>query len=691
MGDSPVPTIVVDGVVQPVAHRSAEQKLARINELKARGTLLMDLPDKHQLKFNSHKDAKTLMEAIEKRFGGNTETKKVQKTLLKQQFENFTDVNLKFLHSLSSEWKTHTLIWRNKAYLEEHSLDDLFNSLKIYEAEVKHSFSTCNPTQNLAFVSSSNTDSTTDSVSAATSVSAVCAKLHIDVDDLKEIDLRWQMAMLTMRARRECRSPKDSKRSGATEPQRRIAPVENSTSNALVSQCDDIGCYDWSYQAEEQPANFALMAITSLSSSSDNESDCESLSPSSLSDRLQPSSEYHAVPPPITRTFMPPKPDLVFHTTPIDVETNHSAFTVHISPFTPTQDLSHTNRPLAPIIKDWVSDSEDESEINDPQSVPRSVAHLIKDYDFHAKKKAQTTPRNYAYRVHTQSKSVSITAVRPVCAAVPKIMVTRPRHAHSIVTKSKSPIRRHIICSPSPKTSNSPPRVTATQAPVVSAAKGKKGKWGTCPIYLNLKSSMVDMLPLEVFNLFSVSQMCDKKNSVLFTDTECLVLSPDFKLPDKSQVLLRVPRENNMYNVNLKNIIPSGDLTCLFAKETIDESNLWHRWLGHINFKTINKLVKGNLVGGLPTKVFKNNNTCVACKKGKQYRASCKTKPDSSIDQPLFRLHMDLFGPTFAKSLNKKSYYLVITDAYSRFTWMFFLATKDETSLILKTFITGLE
>nr|GFD13270.1 ribonuclease H-like domain-containing protein [Tanacetum cinerariifolium] len=179
------------------------------------------------------------MEAIEKLFGGNTETKKVQKTLLKQQFENFTgsnSENLDQIHDrlLLSEWKTHNLTWRNKADLEEHSLDDLFNSLKIYEAEVKYSSSIGNPIQNLEFVSSSNTDSTTDSVSAATSVSAVCAKLHvsshpnidslsnaviysffasqstspqlynedlkqIDVDDLEEMDLRWQMAMLTMR------------------------------------------------------------------------------------------------------------------------------------------------------------------------------------------------------------------------------------------------------------------------------------------------------------------------------------------------------------------------------------------------------------------------------------------------------------------------------------------------------------
>nr|GFB67415.1 ribonuclease H-like domain-containing protein [Tanacetum cinerariifolium] len=93
------------------------------------------------------------------------------------------------------------------------------------------------------------------------------------------------------------------------------------------------------------------------------------------------------------------------------------------------------------------------------------------------------------------------------------------------------------------------------------------------------------------FNLFSVSQMCHK-NNVLFTDTECVILSFDFKLPDENHVLLRVPRENNMYNVDLKNIVPSGDLTCLFAKATLDESNLWHRRLGHINFKTMNKLVK---------------------------------------------------------------------------------------------------
>ncbi|GJV16621.1 putative ribonuclease H-like domain-containing protein, partial [Tanacetum coccineum] len=144
------------------------------------------------------------------------------------------------------------------------------------------------------------------------------------------------------------------------------------------------------------------------------------------------------------------------------------------------------------------------------------------------------------------------------------------------------------------------------------------------------------------YNLFSVLQNCDKKNNVLFTDTECLVLSSDLLLDDS--------------------------FTCLFAKDTIDESNLWHRRLGHINFKNMNKLVRGNLVRGLPSKIFENDHSCVACQKGKQHKASCKAILVKSISKPLHMLHMDLFGPTNVE-----------------------FNEKDETSGILKTFITEIE
>nr|GEV38002.1 ribonuclease H-like domain-containing protein [Tanacetum cinerariifolium] len=559
---------------------------------------------------------------------------------------------------------------------------------------------------------------------------------QIDVDDLEEIDLRWQMAMLTMRA---MRSPKDTRRSGAAEPQRRHVPVETSTSNALVSQCDGIRSYDWSYQAKEEPANFALMAITSSSSSSDNEvqscskacleyvesrlvvyrqnesilqeninmlkneveardsvlvtlkqklnqaekewdylklkfdkfqsssqsltellasqkhdkhglgyyseSHSKSLSLSSLSDRSQPSGEYHVVPPLITRNFMPPKPDLVFHTASIAVETAHLAFTIQCNPAKPAQDISHATRPMAPIIEDWVSDSEDESEPNDPQSAPsfvqtskhvkpsghsaqpveapildatpkptsskpngsskrknrktcfvcRGVDHLIKDYNFYAKPKTQPIPRNYAHMgydkqyasstkkypqkhivlaaVLTKSKPVSVTAVRPVSAVVPNIM-----------------------------------------ASVFSVVKGKKGKWvwrpkcsildhdsrTTCASMTLKQSDYNDALGRSKSGV--IDSGCSRHmtgNISYFSDFQELNGGyvafegnpkggkiSDFKLLDESQVLLRVPRENNMYNVNLKNIVPSRDLTCLFAKATIDESILWHRRLGVFNKRT---------------------------------------------------------------------------------------------------------
>nr|GFB50007.1 ribonuclease H-like domain-containing protein [Tanacetum cinerariifolium] len=148
-----------------IAPTTAQQRLAKKNELKARGTLLMTLPDKHQLKFNIHKDAKSLMEAIEKRLQKLISQLKILGESISQK-----DINLKFLRSLPSEWKTHTLIWRNKVDIEEQSLDDLFNNLKIYEAEVNGLSTSSHNTQNIAFVSLNNTDSTNESVNVVLSV-----------------------------------------------------------------------------------------------------------------------------------------------------------------------------------------------------------------------------------------------------------------------------------------------------------------------------------------------------------------------------------------------------------------------------------------------------------------------------------------------------------------------------------------
>ncbi|GKA97414.1 putative ribonuclease H-like domain-containing protein [Tanacetum coccineum] len=298
----------------------------------------MALPNEHQLKFNSYKDAKTLMQAIENRFGGNTATKKTQKNLLKQQYENFAasstevieqtyerlqnlisqlemhgevipqeDINQKFLRSLSQEWTMHTIVWRNKPEIETLSLDDLFNNLKAYESEVKGTSSSTTNSHNVAFMSSSRTNSATKAVNTAQGVNTASTQGVADssttVENLKDMDLRCNIAMLTIRARRflkntgrkldmankerirfdkskvecfnchkrghfarECKAPRNQD-SRNKEPTRRTVPVDETTSNVLVSQCDGFG-YDWSDQAEEGPTNFALMAYSLTSSSS---------------------------------------------------------------------------------------------------------------------------------------------------------------------------------------------------------------------------------------------------------------------------------------------------------------------------------------------------------------------------------------------------------------------------------------
>nr|GEU71995.1 hypothetical protein [Tanacetum cinerariifolium] len=718
--DSPTPTRIADGVFQSIAPTTTEQRLAKKNELKARGTLLMALPDKHQLKFNIHKDAKTLIEAIEKRFNGNKETKKVQKTLLKHQYEKFNgtssesldqihdrlqklisqlkifgetisqeDINLKFLRSLPSEWKTHTLIWRNKANLEEQSLDDLFSNLKIYEAEVKGSYTSSQNTQNIAFVSSNNTGNTND-LSDAVIYSFFESQSNspqldnedlkkIDPDDLEEMDLKWHLAMLTMRARRflkrtgknlgangtytigfdmskvecynchrrghfsrECRSPRDNRNK---DTPRRTVLVE----------------------AEEEPTNYALMAYSSSGSSSSSRSDNESPE----NDRYKTGEGYHAVPHPYTGTFMLHKPNLIFNdVTPTASVSITNVLNVESSLTKPSKDMSKTLRPDASIIEDWTFDSEDKTEI---ESVPKQKEPSFVPTSEHVK-----TPRKSVKKV----KICVPNAARPVPTAVPQSTVKSPRPVKHVVNKAHTPIRRPINHKTAIKNSNFNKKVTTVK--VNQDVKGKADKDSSNWVW-KPKCKVLDHVSrltstLMILKKFDYTDALGRSKSVMAWtlkksmkdmlhlekiqkgDTECVVLSSDYKLLDENHVLLRVPRENNMYNVNLKNVVPSRDLTYLFAKATLDESNLWHRRLGHINFKTMNKLVKGNLVRGLPSKIFENNHTCVACKKRKQHRASCKSKPVSFVSQPL-----------------------------QRFGWVFLIATKDETSAIFKTFITGIE
>nr|GEX36887.1 hypothetical protein [Tanacetum cinerariifolium] len=454
-GDSPTPTMIVDGVVQPVTPTTAKQRLAKKNELKAQGTLLMALPNKHQLKFNIHKDAKSLMEAIEKRF-----------------VSAVTSVS-----AASNKVLVSTL----------PNVDNLSNTV-IY-----------------SFFASQSNSSQLDNDDLK----------QIDADDLEEMDLKWQMAMLTMRAMRflqrtgrnlgangttsigfdmskvecynchrrwhfvkECRSPKDTKNK---ETQRRNVPVETSTSNALVSHCDGVGSYDWSFQAMKNQ-------------------------------QTMPS--WHSPPQVLPVLIMSSKSDVSMPTSPV-----HDSSESDVSmPTSPVHD-----RPYASIIEDWVSDSKDEYE-DEPmptQKVPsfvqtnehvktlrpsikpvkhhipaenlrkdilksrghkhswnkkacfvcKSLTYLIKECDYYEKKMVQKPIRNHAMRgnhqhyarkthpnphrhvvpttVLTRSRLVTLTTARPVTTVVPQNKVQHQRLTkHGVkgnwIWKPKCPILDHV-------------------------------------------------------------------------------------------------------------------------------------------------------------------------------------------------------------------------------------------------------
>ncbi|GJV89928.1 ribonuclease H-like domain-containing protein [Tanacetum coccineum] len=310
-------TTVVEGVEKVIPPTTIEEKAQKRLEVKARSTLMMGIPNEHQLKFNSIKDAKSLLEAIEKRFGDNAATKKTQRNLLKQQYENFSAPSSETLDQTFD--RLQKLVSQLEILGEKLSQEDVNQKLTSSTngaVNTAHGVTTAS-TQATA-VNSTTIDNLSDDVICAFFASQLNSPQldnedwqQINADDLKEIDLRWQMAMLTMRARRflkkterkltvngtetigfdkskvecynchkkghfarECRAPRNQENRNR-ESTRRSVPVETTTSNALIS-CDGLGDYDWSDQAEEGPTNYALMAYSSSSSDSEvsNDSTC---------------------------------------------------------------------------------------------------------------------------------------------------------------------------------------------------------------------------------------------------------------------------------------------------------------------------------------------------------------------------------------------------------------------------------
>nr|GEX16068.1 ribonuclease H-like domain-containing protein [Tanacetum cinerariifolium] len=531
-----------------------------------------------------------------------------------------------FPPSLSPEWNTRTIVWRNKPEIDTLSLDDLYNNLKICEPEVK-----------------------------------------------EEMDLRWQMAMLTIRAKRflkntrskfsmndnetigfdkskvecynchkrghfarECRALKsqDTKHKESTK---KTAPVEILASTALVS-CDGLGGNDWSDQAEDGPTNFSLITYSSTSSNSEinaitykiglefvearllvykktesiYEEDIKILkreihlrevaitelrkklelaqkqkdeiqltvenfenSSKNLSklidcqivDKCKVGLWYNVVPPPYTRNFLPPKPDLSgreeFVNEPIVTEPTVKKPTVKTSEAKASADKPKVVRKNF-VKKPTVKTSEAKASADKPK--PKAILNVVlRNRDNAVKASACWVwkPKTKVINHVSKNNNASIT--------MKKFNYGNPQIDLQDKGVIDSGCSRHM-------TENMSYLTNYEEIDGGYVAFGGNHKGGKITSKGTIKTGKLDFENVNFvrelkFNIFSVSQMCDRKNSVLFNDTECIVLSPNFKLTNESQVLLRVPRKNNMCSVDLKNIVPKEGLTCLFAKATYDNLN----------------------------------------------------------------------------------------------------------------------
>ncbi|GJU26114.1 ribonuclease H-like domain-containing protein [Tanacetum coccineum] len=734
----------------------------------------------------------------------------------------------------------HTIVWRNKPEIKTLSLDDLFNNLKAYELEVNGTSSSTKNSYNVAFLSSSSTNSATRVVNTAQGVNTASIQgaddrsttienlsdaviysffasqpsipqldnkdlQQINPDDLKEMDLRWNIAMLAMRARRflkntgrkldmatkerigfdkskvecfnchkrghiarECRAPMNQD-SRNREPTRGTVPVEETTSNALVSQCDGFG-YDWSDQVEKGPTNFAIMAYSSTSSSSStnsevsNDSNCCSSCLECVKDLKEQNEQ-------LVKDLRTARISVVSYKTGLEsVEARLLVFKKNESVYEEdikllkreiylrdlditelkrklelatkekdevqltVQKFENSSKNLSKLLDRQIMDNLDDFvdvnesvsesvvekptvETNEPETARKeNGAPIIEDWYLIVMKKMclsfdhlkndcnnwynngrfakpvwtnvqRVNKQNFSKLTHpspkrnmvprtvlTRSGPISLNTARPVNTVQSRTVVNNAGPMKNVINNAYSTARRPFNKITAANNSNFTKKVnivkgtrvnTARPKAVISVVKGNKGNdvkasacWVWRPKHKVLdhgnpqqdlknkgvidsgcsrhmtgnRSYLIDYEEIDggfvafgsnskggkitrkskiktgkldfedvffvkelKFNLFSVSQMCDKKNSVLFTDTECVVLSPDFTLTDESHVLLKVPRNDNMYSVDLNNVVPQGGLTCLFAKATSDESNLWHKRLGHVNFKIMNKLgIKSN-------------------------------------------------------------------------------------------------
>ncbi|GJY86552.1 ribonuclease H-like domain-containing protein [Tanacetum coccineum] len=733
----------------------------------------MAIPEDHLAKFHKMTDAKDMWEAIKSRFGEGLHKGYDRFQNLLSQLEihgagvSTEDANQKFLRSLPSSWSQVSLIMRTKPGVDTLSFDDLYNNLRVFESDVKGSTASSSSTQNVAENSSSYTDELMYSFFANQSSGPQLD--HEDLEqldefDLEEMDLKWQVAMISLRLKkfykktgrklqfdakepvgfdmtkvecfnchktghfaRECRSKgnqdikrRDAGNTGYKAKDNKRRPKKQEEPKALVTLDGD--GVDWTGYAEDEQENFALMAYNNSRSDTDVTScskECveayaklkkiydeqrEQLGDASIEikaytlalakkllaeavkekeelkinlknfqssskglskllksqmsakdksglgssdvedspvyDRFAKVKGMHAVPSPMTGNNMPQKSD----------------FGIDELNFTYGQKQSKTSESTANT-SDFDS-CKTNSSVETLESVPEPV--LVKPKVFSQPKVWSDAPIIQEYESDSDDEFVIKTLKEQEKPSFAFVNIVKHVKTHRETFKEQN------TCSPCPKVDKRDWNGLmykklglgygfTKKACFNGKATGQGENRQVDPQKALKNKGIVDSgcsRHMTRNNAYLVEYQDYNGGPVAFGGSECLVLSPDFKLPDENQVLLRVPKQNNMYSFNLENIVPTGGLACLIAKAIVDKYNKWHRRLGHVNFKNLNKLVKGNLKRGLPSKIFQNDHTFVACQKGKQHKASWKG-PNWLFDIDYLTDSMNYHPVTIENKVNK--------------------------------------
>nr|GEY61007.1 hypothetical protein [Tanacetum cinerariifolium] len=696
----------------------------RRNDVKARTTLLLALPDEHQLRFSKYKTAQELWAAILKTFGGNEATKKTKKNLLKQQYGNF-----------KAEGKK--------------TLEQTFNRLQAI---------------NMAFISSSKNSSGNeeDNTAGVPTTNTQVSTAGATVAPAK-MDIKWNMALLSMRADRYWKKTGKKISIQGTD----VAGFDKSKSFMANEEENHALIAD-----EEAPIEFAPMAKTSADSEVFDNSLCSKNCLSQVEGRLVEfknqeikfyekvrvlkfniegktnrieyltkelenlKNEKEGLESKLTglpefaddtiTDYTRPSPSV--ESNPNDLQNSSSSASENgestggilskpkikfVRPAdTPTvvkiDKVETAKKPTVKYAEQYIKPSKT-SNVRGNQRNWNNLKPQQLDENFVMKKRScfncghfdhlsydcslgmkrgrtyptnthkSTSPRPVVHKTHRPQ----IRPIRPnVNAAQPKrTSFYKLAHSHNKRSLQRTSAVRSQFRGSRVATVNKKFPTVNRKFPTVNrkfptgntkfstADMGNKEKadsgcsrhmtgnisylsdyepfdggyvsfgQGGCKI-TGKGTIKTDKLEFEnvyfmkdlKYNLFSVSQICDNKNSVIFTNSECIVLGRDFKLTNDNNVLLRTPRQHNMYSIDLNNIVLHKDLTFLVAKASADEFR------------------------GLPTKCFENDHNCTACLKGKQHKASCKTKLVNSVTKPLHALYMDLFGTTSAEAVNTACY-----------------------------------